>query len=1043
MMKGKIMMLSGLLLIKNSFQRGLLLLICIVSGVGYTYTQDCHIEVNAIPVEIYCGQETILTLQSSGSDSIILDEAFNSGSFGPGWGSTPGAVDWTNPCGSGADGTPYAWMGSNTTFPRAIESDNYDLSGATAGITLCFDMKYAEQGGGSPCEGPDLPSEGVHVQYSTDGGATWIDIAYYDPNGGHDPSLINWNNYCLTLPASALTSSTTFRWFQNTTSGALNDHWGIDNVYIAIDDQDSETTWGSPGDSYYYTYPTGSHGGDNPNTQSPTSTTTYYASIEAGNGDVCTDSITVIVKSPVFDFNGVIVDSTTALCLGDCAHVSGVITQIGGRSHPAGVYSGITGSKATISPVLTFPGDINGTSVNNVQNTTFNTVQSKYVRRVCIDSLVLDGVCSTTDFSDVKLFIECPGGSQVKLANIGDLSGQLITDLCFEVGFPPLASGSAPFSGTFAPVQNFNNLNGCSSTGDWKLILQGENMEACIPSGYITGWSITYTPIIDTITDISWSPGNFLTDPNSLDNQICPTGDIDYTITASNGVPACATDSMQLSFTVDTCNFCPTLQTLSLNGCTPNTVDLMNGIDSISDITAILKFYTSNSNAQNDVNEISSSVTTSGTYWVRIEDAQDPTCFNIFQIDVHFTTVSFTSEMTKTGCNDNIGELEFHAIGGDAPYHYTLIYQGDSTLQNDSIFDQLYAGSYDVVITDSSGCKTTGTVTVDALNSPEVTLDNKNNPSCYNEDDGSITVNVTGGTAPYSYSWNPGNLGNDTVANQLSSGNYIFTVTDNVGCMDSINVSLTNPDSIAIDYTTSDATCGKNDGNISLQVGGGTGNYSYSWKGSTSVTHEANNLATGDYKAIVTDQNGCSDSITISVGMSGSFYIEASSDNSTINLDENTGLHVNIDPNVEVDAIQWTPSDNLSCSDCQDPIATPEKSTLYIVTVTDTLGCISKDSVMIKVILPCYEVFVPNSFSPNNDGLNDLQCVLGNCIISFDFIIFNRWGEQVFQSVYQDKCWDGTYRGQPVQSGIYIYKLSATTKEGERIEKTGNITVIR
>ncbi len=1030
-------------LITGNFHIYLTVLIALFYGIDYTYSQDCNIEASADPIEIYCGQETILNLYSSGSDSVIMDEDFNSGGFGPGWGSTPGSVDWNNPCGSGPDGTPYAWTGASTTFPRAIESASYDLTGATAGVTICFDMKFAEQGDPSPCEGPDLPNEGVHVQYSTDGGVTWTDITYYSPNGGHDPMLTVWNNYCLTIPASALTGNTIFRWFQTNSSSAGNDHWGIDNVYIAVDDQNSQTSWGSPGDGYYYSYPAGSHGGNNPNPQSPTTTTTYTATIVAGNGDVCTDSVTVIVKDPVFNFDGVIVDSTTALCLGECTDISGEITQIGGHSHSAQSYSGITGTDATVSPTFTFPGEIHGENINEVQNTEFTTVQSGYIKRVCIDSIIIDNVCPTANFSDANLYIECPDGSQVKLANIGDLTGQLIADVCFEEGAPPISSGSSPYTGTFSPVQSFNNFNGCSATGDWKLIIDGDNMEPCTPSGYFTGWSITFTPIIDTVTNITWSSSDFLSDSTVLANQICPTNDIDYTITVSNGVPACATDSMQLSFTVDTCNFCPTLQTLPLEGCTPNTIDLMNGLDSISDASAILKFYTSNSDAQNDVNEISSSVTASGTYWVRIEDALDPTCFNVFQIDVNFTTVSFTSDMTETGCNNNIGILEFHASGGDAPYSYTLISQSDTTQQTDSIFNQLYAGSYTVIISDSNGCKATGTVTVDALNSPEVTLDNKVNPSCYNDNDGSITVNITGGTAPYSYSWNPGGLGNDTVVNQLSSGSYTFTVTDDVGCKDSITVSLTNPDSIAIDYTVTDATCGQSDGSIALNVTGGTGNYSYIWTGSSSTSSEAHNLAIGDYTATVTDQNGCTDSITANIGLGGSFYIEAVADKPTINLDESTGLHVFVDPNIDVTDIQWVPSESLSCSDCQDPIATPEESTLYIVTVTDTLGCVSKDSVWVKVILPCYEIFVPNSFSPNGDGLNDLQCVLGNCIISFDFTIFNRWGEKIFHSVDQENCWDGRFRGQPVQSGIYIYKLIATTKKGERIEKTGNITVVR
>lgn len=180
----------------------------------------------------------------SSSGTVLLNEDFNTGGFGAGWSSTPGATSFTNPCSpGGVDGTPHAWMDNNTAVPRTLTSASYDLSAATAGVTICFDMLFAEQGNAAPCEGPDEPDEGVYLQYSIDGGATWIDIHYFDPNGGNDPQLTNWNNWCFQIPLAAITSNTMFQWHQIADSGADYDHWGIDNVQIFMNDVNSNITW--------------------------------------------------------------------------------------------------------------------------------------------------------------------------------------------------------------------------------------------------------------------------------------------------------------------------------------------------------------------------------------------------------------------------------------------------------------------------------------------------------------------------------------------------------------------------------------------------------------------------------------------------------------------------------------------------------------------------------------------------------------------------------------------------------------------------------
>ena len=91
----------------------------------------------------------------------------------------------------------------------------------------------------------------------------------------------------------------------------------------------------------------------------------------------------------------------------------------------------------------------------------------------------------------------------------------------------------------------------------------------------------------------------------------------------------------------------------------------------------------------------------------------------------------------------------------------------------------------------------------------------------------------------------------------------------------------------------------------------------------------------------------------------------------------------------------------------------------------------------------CGDVFVPNAFSPNDDGMNDLECVMNKCIVSMHFVIYDRWGEKVFETNDPKFCWDGTYRGQLMNDATFMYKLEAVLNNGQQVSKKGNVSLIR
>jgi gliding motility-associated-like protein len=120
----------------------------------------------------------------------------------------------------------------------------------------------------------------------------------------------------------------------------------------------------------------------------------------------------------------------------------------------------------------------------------------------------------------------------------------------------------------------------------------------------------------------------------------------------------------------------------------------------------------------------------------------------------------------------------------------------------------------------------------------------------------------------------------------------------------------------------------------------------------------------------------------------------------------------------------------------------PDSTARYCVSA-NLNGCVDTACTMVYVETACGELFIPNSFSPNNDANNDFQCVLGNCIESMNFNVYNRWGELVFESTSQSVCWDGTFKGKECNSGVYFYTFEGRTIKGEQVFRKGNINLFR
>lgn len=193
---------------------------------------------------LYACQNSPATFMAAASSngSVLQTCDFNSASMPLGWVAAGGA-SFGQPCLPGIDGTDYYWASTSGVGTPSIETDDYAFG---CGGSITFDLVYAIQAGPTPCEGPDGEDEGVSVQYSADGGLTWITFAYFNPTGvimasmpltqGNAASGVtpftSWGTYTLPVPSVGIGNISRFRWVQVNSSGAAFDNWGIDNIEV-------------------------------------------------------------------------------------------------------------------------------------------------------------------------------------------------------------------------------------------------------------------------------------------------------------------------------------------------------------------------------------------------------------------------------------------------------------------------------------------------------------------------------------------------------------------------------------------------------------------------------------------------------------------------------------------------------------------------------------------------------------------------------------------------------------------------------------------
>jgi gliding motility-associated-like protein len=373
-----------------------------------------------------------------------------------------------------------------------------------------------------------------------------------------------------------------------------------------------------------------------------------------------------------------------------------------------------------------------------------------------------------------------------------------------------------------------------------------------------------------------------------------------------------------------------------------------------------------------------------------------------------------------------------------------IICQGDTAL----IFGtpQTLAGLYAEQFTAVSGCDSTHYIQLTVLDTPSVNV-----PlgllSC-ETGDGSLLAMGAGGSPPYAYEWGDGATSNENRG--LVPGQYSITVTDSEGCnTEGMGTVLDSFPVLNLQAVSDSASCfNTSDGVLIAEVlNGGTPPYRYSLDGRDFQSSPVfGGLPEGSYNLYVQDAETCSDSVSASIGAPPAFSLSLPPD-TTLQLGES--LEIVPTYGGMPDFFRWEPERFLDCADCPSTVATPMETTRYQLTIGNSENCTLTEAINLFVEKP-RRVYIPNALSPNDDGVNDVFRLYPSPSVEriLRTRIFDRWGALVFEAYDylpddSQPAWDGTYRGEAMQSGVFTYMIEVQFIDGAVVPFTGALHLVR
>ncbi|MBA4239658.1 MAG: hypothetical protein C0448_02940 [Sphingobacteriaceae bacterium] len=409
-----------------------------------------------------------------------------------------------------------------------------------------------------------------------------------------------------------------------------------------------------------------------------------------------------------------------------------------------------------------------------------------------------------------------------------------------------------------------------------------------------------------------------------------------------------------------------------------------------------------------------------GIYSVIVTDAAGCSAVKNYTLTT-VPTIAFSSpDLNNPQCHDDCnGSLTVIPVGGTMPYTFSWT----PTNVNSATTNSLCAGNYSIIVTDANGCAASDTYSL--INPPTLSLTAVvTDASCNTVSDGAIDITVTGGSAPINYNWTPGNIGTEDLTN-VFAGPYTITATDNFGCV--IDSNLVINSTITVIALAGNDTVFCQNGTLLLDGSNSSGGITYEWFESPLVTPIASTLITSVSPAVgtttyvlVATNGACVDNDTIVVSSNALPIVDAGP---MVSMPVLSSATIGGSPTGPAGStFSWSPSSALNNSTSANPVTGTTITTIYTVSVVDVNGCTNSDTVTVFVYP---EIRIPNGFSPNGDGKNDVWEI--DFIYQFpdcEVEVYNRWGEQLFYSKGYSVPFNGQYKGKDLPVGTYYYIIN-------------------
>lgn len=379
---------------------------------------------------------------------------------------------------------------------------------------------------------------------------------------------------------------------------------------------------------------------------------------------------------------------------------------------------------------------------------------------------------------------------------------------------------------------------------------------------------------------------------------------------------------------------------------------------------------------------------------------------------------------------ENTAVLEAAMSGGTGPFTYQ--WTGSSSTSSQA--SNLSAGNYTVTVTDVYGCP--GDANFEIIQPDVLGLNlNVTDVLCMGGSDGAAEAIVNGGTPGYTFSWSNGGFG--TSINNLSSGAYSLIVTDANACTVSENFYVSQPsDQVRVYVTTEPIACaGQASGSAFASATGGTTPYDFVWYESgfaISSGSEIHSLGNGAYTVRVNDDNGCQDEASFSIAEPAPLTIESAVQQASCLGYKDGQAAISVIGGTSPYNYKWSNGDTI-------PAITDLATGNYYLTLSDANGCVQMLSVFVPEN-PRLCLRIPNAFTPNGDGVNDTWDI--EYIDNYPqahVMVFNRWGQKMYDAGHTDDPWDGTFNGEKVPTGSYTYIVDL---HNEILPFTGVVSVV-